>query len=63
MEEFTLETNVDPEIILGEVQREMSTMSISPQGPSTSRSTETRATDGGILQGVPPYVKNDQGDA
>jgi hypothetical protein len=54
-----LETNVDPEIILGKVQRQMTTLSISPQGPSTSRSVENRATGGGIIQGVPPNVRND----
>jgi hypothetical protein len=59
MEEFMLETNVDPEIILGKVQRQMNTLSISHQGPSTSRSVENRGTGGGILQGVPPNVRND----
>jgi hypothetical protein len=49
MEEFMLETNVDPEIILGKVQRQMNTLSISHQGPSTSRSVENQATSGGIL--------------
>jgi hypothetical protein len=61
MEEYMLETNVDPEIILGKVQRQMTSLSISPQGPSTSRSSENRAIGGGILQGVPPNVRNDPG--
>jgi hypothetical protein len=61
MEEYMLETNVDPEIILGKVQRQMTNLSISPQGPSTSRSFENRAIGGGILQGVPPNVRNDPG--
>jgi hypothetical protein len=51
MEEFMLETNVDPEIILGKVQRQMNTLAISHQGPSTSRTVENRGTGGGILQG------------
>jgi hypothetical protein len=40
MEEYMLETYVDPEIILGKVQRQMTSMSISTQGPSTSINSE-----------------------
>jgi hypothetical protein len=32
-----LETNADPEIILGKVQRQMNTLTISDQGVSMSR--------------------------
>jgi hypothetical protein len=32
-----LETNVDPEIILGKVKIQMTSLSISPQEPSTYR--------------------------
>jgi len=39
MEEYMLETNVDPEIILGKVQRQMKTLALSSQGPSTSKHT------------------------
>jgi hypothetical protein len=40
MEEYMLETNVDPKIILGKIQRQMTILSISHQGPSTSISVE-----------------------
>ena len=56
-----LENNGDPEIILGKVKRQMNTLSISHQGPSTSRSVEDRVSGGGILSGVPPIVRNDPG--
>jgi hypothetical protein len=67
MEEIMLETDVDPEIILGKVQRQMDTLAISNQGASTSRNVENRGTrnvenrgvGGGILQGVIPNVRND----
>jgi hypothetical protein len=35
-----LETNVDPKIILGKVQRQMTSLSLSSQVPSTSRNIE-----------------------
>ena len=59
MEEYMLETNVDLEIILGKLEIQITSMYISPQGPSTSRSSKNRATRGGIIQGVPPNVIND----
>jgi hypothetical protein len=67
MEEIMLETDVDPDIILGKFQRQMDTFSISNQGASTSRkvedqrahNTENRGVGGGILQGVIPNVRND----
>jgi hypothetical protein len=59
MKEFMLETNVDSEAILGKVQRKMNTLSISQQGPSTSRTVENQGIGGGILQGLPPNVQND----
>jgi hypothetical protein len=37
MEEIMIETNVDPEIILGKVQRKMDNLTIENQGASTSR--------------------------
>jgi hypothetical protein len=40
MEEYMLDTNVNLEIILGNMQRQMTNLSISPQGPSTSRNIE-----------------------
>jgi hypothetical protein len=61
MKEYMLETNVDTGIILGEVKIQMYGLSMSPQGTSTSRSFENRGIGGGILQGVPPNVRNDPG--
>jgi hypothetical protein len=40
MEEYMLEIDVDPKIILGKVQGKMASLSILPQGPYTSRSSE-----------------------
>jgi len=40
MEEIMLETNLDPEIILEKVQRQMDTLAILNQGASTSRNVE-----------------------
>jgi hypothetical protein len=57
-----LETNVDPEIILRKVQRQMTNLSISHQASSTSRSSENRAIGGGIHQAPPPNVRNDPED-
>ena len=54
-----LETNVDHMIILGKVQIQMTNLSVSPQGPSTSKSFENQGIGGEILQGVPPNVIND----
>jgi hypothetical protein len=59
MEEFMLETNVDPEIILWKVQRQMNILSISHKGPYNSRTVENRGTCGGILQGVHHNVINE----
>jgi hypothetical protein len=63
MEEYILETNVDPGIILGRVQRKMFGFSISPQEASTSRSFENRGIGGGIFQSVPPIVRKNHGVA
>jgi len=49
MEEFMVEKNVDPDIILGKVQREVNTLAISNQGMSTSRNVENQGVGGGIL--------------
>jgi len=57
------ETNVDLEIILGKVQRQMCGFSISHQGSSTSRSYENQGIVGAILQGAPSNVRNDPGAA
>jgi hypothetical protein len=67
MEEIMLETDADPDIILGRVQREMDTLTISNQGASSSRrnedqrtrNTENQGIGGGILKGVIPNVRND----
>jgi hypothetical protein len=61
MEEYMLETNANPKIIMGKVQRQMTSLSISPQAPSTSRSYENREIGGGFLQGLLPNVRNDLG--
>jgi hypothetical protein len=58
MEEYMLETNVDPKIILEKVKRQMTSISISHQGPYTFRSVEGRAIGGGIIQGIPHNVRN-----
>jgi hypothetical protein len=58
MQEIMFETNVDTEIILGKVQRQMDTLNISDQGTSTSRkavyqrerNTEKQGIGGGILK-------------
>jgi hypothetical protein len=49
MKEFILETNVDPEIILCKVQRQMNTLSMSHLGPSTWRNIENQLIDRGIF--------------
>jgi hypothetical protein len=62
-----LETYVDPEIILGKVQRQMDSIAISNQGAWTSRNVENwgtrnvenRGVGGGILQGIIPNVRQD----
>jgi len=43
-----LETNVDPEIILGKVKIKINTLSISNHEPLTSRNVENRGIGGGI---------------
>jgi hypothetical protein len=43
-----LETNVDHDIILGKVKRQMNTLSITHQAPSTSRNIENKKTSGGM---------------
>jgi hypothetical protein len=53
MEEYMLETNVDPEIILGKVQRHMTSLALSSQVPSTSRNTEGRGVGGGFFKANP----------
>jgi hypothetical protein len=63
MEEYMLDTNANPKIILGKVQIQMFGLSISPQGPYASRSYENKGIGGAILQGVPPNVRNDLGVA
>jgi hypothetical protein len=37
MEGYMLESNVDPKIILGKIQRQMTSLSVSSQVPFTSR--------------------------
>jgi hypothetical protein len=51
--EYILETNIDPGINLGKVQKKMNNLSISPQGISTSRIVKIKSNKGGILQGFP----------
>jgi hypothetical protein len=53
MEEYMLETNVDPEIILGKVQRQMTSLTLSSQGPSTSRSTKVEQLGEGFFKANP----------
>jgi hypothetical protein len=53
MEEYMLETNVDPKIILGKVQRHMTSLALSSQGPSTSRSTEDEKLGEGFFKANP----------
>jgi hypothetical protein len=40
MEEIMIETNVDPDIILGKFQREMTNLTITNQGASSSNNVE-----------------------
>jgi hypothetical protein len=40
MEEYMLKTNVDPKIILGKVQRQMTSLALSSQFTSNSRTIE-----------------------
>jgi len=62
MEEYMLETNVDPKIILGkaqtQTQTQMTTLAFSSQRESTLRSIEWWGVGGGIFQGQPPNVRN-----
>jgi len=53
MEEFMLETNLDPEIILGKVNRQMDTLGITHQVPSTSRNVETEELVEESFKGFP----------
>jgi hypothetical protein len=67
MEEIMLETGVDPDIILGRVQRQMDNLAISNQEASSSRRnedqktchTENQGVGGGFFKGTIPNVKND----
>jgi hypothetical protein len=59
MEEIMIETNVNPEIILGKVQREMGNLTIENKGSSSSKNLEKRGIGGGIFQGVILDVRND----
>jgi hypothetical protein len=59
MKEIMIETNVDPKIILGKVQRHMDNLTIANQGTSTSRNVEKRGIGGGVFQGIVPNVRND----
>jgi hypothetical protein len=47
IEECMLETNVYPNIILGKLQRQMKSIALSSQGPSTSRNIEGQGVGGG----------------
>ena len=58
MVEYVLETNVDHEIILGKVQRQMTSLALSSHGPSSSRSTKGGAVGAGIFQGQLPNARN-----
>jgi hypothetical protein len=53
MEKYMLQINVDLDIILGKVQIQMTSLSIAPQRPYTSRSSKNREIGGGILQFIP----------
>jgi len=54
MEEYVLEINVDPEIILRKVQRNMVGLSLSSQVPYNSTMTKIWGVGGGIFQVQPP---------
>ena len=58
-----IETNVNLEIILGKVQREMANLTIANQGASSSKNVEKIGIGGGIFQGVIPDVRNDPNTA
>ena len=58
IEYFMIESNVDPEIILGKVQRQMIDLSFSSQVPYTSRVVEERGVGRGKFQEKPLNVTN-----
>jgi hypothetical protein len=60
MKEDMHESNADPNIILGKVQRQMSTSLYHVICPHQldQRRTENRDTDKGMFQGHPPHVQN-----
>jgi hypothetical protein len=58
MEGIMIETNANPNIILGKVQREMTNLTITNQGVLSSNNVEKRGI-GRMFQGVIPYVRND----
>jgi hypothetical protein len=67
MEEIMIETGVDPDIILGRVQRQMGGLNIDNQGASSSRKNEefkprvaqNQMVGGGFFKGTIPDVKVD----
>jgi hypothetical protein len=67
MEEIMIEMGVDPDIILGKVQRQLGSLNIDDQGASSSRKNEEKksrpiqnqATGGGFFKGTIPDVKVD----
>jgi hypothetical protein len=67
MEENMIETCVDPNIILGKVQRQMGNLNIDDQGASSSKRNEEKRmrpsqnhiTSGGFFKGTISNVKTD----
>ena len=71
MEEIMIETSVNPDIILGKVQRQLEGLSIDNQGASSSRKneefkprpTQNQTIGGGFFKGPIPDVKVDPVEA
>jgi hypothetical protein len=62
MENFMIKSEVDPEIILGKVQRQIIDLSLSSQVPCTSKVVEERGVGRGIFQEKTPNVTNISAD-
>ena len=58
MEENMLESNVDLELILGKVQRQLTSLTINPQRAPTLRNGESSGSRRGIFFGNPPNIRN-----
>jgi hypothetical protein len=68
MEEIMIETDIDPNIILGRVQRHMDSLNIVDQGAYSSKKNEdkcplpgeTQVVDGGLFKGIISDVRTNQ---